>query len=40
MNPQYIEMVGLLMVWGRPWFRDRGMRALFPLKSWLGRLTP
>jgi hypothetical protein len=40
MNPQHIEMVSLLMVWGGLWFRDRGMRALFPLKSWFIRLTP
>ena len=40
MNPQYIEMASLLMVWGGLWFRDTGTRALFPLKSWFTRLTP
>jgi hypothetical protein len=40
MNLQYIEMASLLMVWGGLWFRDIGTRALFPLKSRFGRLTP
>jgi hypothetical protein len=40
MNPQYVELASLVMVWGGVWLRDTGSRALFPLRSWLDRLTP
>jgi hypothetical protein len=40
MNPQYVELASLVMVWGGVWLRDQSMRALFPLKSWFGRFTP
>ena len=33
MNPQYVEMASLLMVWGGFWLRDGSTRAVYPLKS-------
>jgi len=35
---QYVEMASQAMIWGEIWLRDTGLRALFPLKSWLARL--
>ena len=40
MNPQYVEMISLLIVWGELWLRDRSLRAQFPLKSWFARPAP
>jgi hypothetical protein len=40
MNPQYVELASLVMVWGGVWLRETGSRALFPLRSWFDRLTP
>jgi len=38
MNLQYVEMAGLVLIWGEIWLRDTSVRALFPLKSWFARL--